>query len=143
MFFLKLGILLVQSVFLLFQTALRILDFSILLVHVFFVVGLELQELLLGLKYLLLFDVLGFQFSFFNNFIPASLQNNPPCSHIDGKGENSAPESGKNIIDKHNYIFLIQLFQKKRSSHVGKRPSSKKSVSLIDRNLIKIRFEVR
>ena len=87
MLLLQFRILLVESVFLLFEPAFGIFDFRIFLIHEFFVVRLELNELLLGLKYLFLLDVLSLQFCLLDDFIPAALQKNPPCNHVDGQSK--------------------------------------------------------
>ena len=70
----KLGILLIQSVFLLFQTALNVTDLIVFLVDVLLMLAFELEEFFLGLKDFLFLDAFSFDFCFLDDFLFLSLQ---------------------------------------------------------------------
>ena len=81
------AVLLVQGVLLLFQAVLGIADGSVLFGDILLMLAFELEELLLGLEDLFFLDVFSFQFRFFQDFILAALENDPPDPYIDCEGQ--------------------------------------------------------
>ena len=83
----QLAHLLVQGVLLLLHAGFRLPDLGVLVVHVFLVFRLEVQELLLGLEDLVVLDLLRFDLGLFKDFVPFPLEDGFPDEYVGRQGQ--------------------------------------------------------
>ena len=83
----QLAHLLVQGVLLLLHAGFRVADLGVLVVHVFLVLRLEVEELLLGLEDLVVLDLLRFDLGLLEDFVPLAPEDGFPDEYVGRQGQ--------------------------------------------------------